>query len=96
MAVLRTLPRALAGRKFSATRSAITGLGAITTGLTTIDAGSVELTGTNSATTIPTNVVAGASTIVAGVVNVVVAALAGAANTISAVSENVDCLCTGV
>lgn len=96
MAVLRTLPRALAGRKFSATRSSITGTGAIATGLTTVDPGSVSVDGTNSATTIPTNVVAGASSISGGSVNVVVVALAAAANTISAVPENVDCLCTGV
>jgi hypothetical protein len=96
MAVLRTLPRALAGRKFSAQRNAITGTGAIVSGLTTIDPGSVQLTGTNSAATIPTNVVAGATSITGGSVSLVVVALAAAANAVSAVSESVDLFCTGV
>ena len=95
MAVLRTLPRALAGRKFSATRTSITGTGAITTGLTTIDAGSVSATPTNSATTIPTNLGA-VTSIVAGVINVVVVAAAAAANTVSGVAANIDAFCTGV
>jgi hypothetical protein len=95
MAVLRTLPRALAGRKFSATRTAVTGTGAIVTGLAAVDAGSVSLCSINSATTIPTNVAAGASSISGGTVNAVVVALAAAANTISAVASNVDCFCTG-
>lgn len=94
MAVLRTLPRAIGGRKFSATRTSITGTGGVTTGLSSVDAGSISATPTNSATTIPTNLAA-VSSISGGTVNAVVVAAAAAANTISGVAANVDVFCTG-
>jgi len=104
MAVIANLPRALgkAVRKLSATQAAITGTGAVTTGLTPtavgpggIDTGGAVACGANSATTIPTNLVTISSISGGNVVNIVVVAAAAAANTISAVAENVNVLATG-
>lgn len=81
--------------KVAAVSSAITGTGSITSGLSSVDAGSAQLTVQNGATTIPTNVASGVSSITNGNPAVVVVALAAAANTISGVASNVGLLCTG-
>jgi hypothetical protein len=62
--------------------------------LSTVDAGSAQVTVQNSATTIPTNF-ATVTSISGGTVNVFVNAAAAAANAVSAVSANVGLLCTG-
>jgi hypothetical protein len=77
MPVIGLLPRARgsAGFKLSATQTSITGTGGVTTGLSTIAAGGAVATVANSPTVTPWNVAA-ITSIVAGVVNVVVLALA--------------------
>src|SRR5258708_25480342 len=89
MAIIANLVRAQSRgvRKLSATQGAITGTGAITTGLTSIDTGGAVATGANSATTIPTNL-ATITSISGGTVNIAVVAAAAGANTISRVAEN--------
>jgi len=96
MAVVGNLPKALGRttRKVFAGQAAITGTGAIVTGLSSIDQGAAMVTVQNSALTIPTNI-ATVSSVTGGSVNVVVIALAATANAISAVAANVGCLCTG-
>lgn len=98
MAITGNLPAALGSgglrRKVSETQAAITGTGAVTTGLRTIDTGGAFVSGANSATTIPTNL-ATITSLSAGTVNVAVVAAAAAANTISAVAENCNVLAIG-
>jgi hypothetical protein len=96
MTLVSNLPKALGktSRKLFVGTASITGTGGIATGLGTIDAGSPQVTVQNSATAIPTNI-ATVSSIAAGTVNIVVVALAAAANTISAVAATVGLSCTG-
>ena len=96
MAIVGNLPKALGRgtRKISATQASVTGTGAVTTGLTTIDVGGAVATPANSATTIPTNLAA-ITSISGGTVNIVVVAAAAAANTVSAVAANMNVLATG-
>src|SRR5258708_39836098 len=84
MAIIANLVRAQSRgvRKLSATQGAITGTGAITTGLTSIDTGGAVATRANSATTIPTNL-ATITSISGGTLNIAVVAAAAGANPIS-------------
>jgi hypothetical protein len=97
MALVANLPPALGSqRKLAAVQTAITGTGAITSGLNTIDAGSAQLTVQNSATTVPTGGSTGAVTsIAAGTVNAVVIDQQAAANAVAGGAKNVGLLCSG-
>src|SRR5579859_4441210 len=104
MGVIGNLPRGLGKgvRKVACTQGAITGTGAIATGLAAIDIGGNFGAGAagsgavacamNSATTIPTNL-ATITSISAGTVNIAV--VAAAANTISGVAANVNVVAIG-
>lgn len=81
-------------KKFSVVTGAITGTGALTSGLSTVDAALV--TSQNSATTVPTNDGGAVTSITGGTINVRVVALAAAANTISAVAATVAAFAVGV
>jgi hypothetical protein len=100
VAVTGGLTRGLAKsqRKVSTTSTAITGTGAVTTGLTIIDVGSAQATVQNSSTAAvgasAGPAVATVSSLSAGTVNVVVIDLF-TASIISAGSRNVGVLCTG-
>lgn len=75
------------GRKhFAVVVGAITGTGAIVSGLGTVDAAMV--CSQNAATTIPSSTALGVTSISGGTVNVAVNAAAAAANAISAVATN--------
>ena len=83
-------------KKVAAVQAAITGTGAITSGLSKIDAGSAQLTVQNSATTVPTGgSTAAVTSISAGTVNAVVIDQQAAANVVAAGAKNVGLLCTG-
>jgi hypothetical protein len=96
MGIVGNLPKALGltSDKVWAGTGHITGTGSIVTDLGTIDAGSAQVTVQDSALTLPTNI-ATVSSITDGSVDVVVVALAAAANAISDVVASVGLLCTG-
>jgi hypothetical protein len=82
--------------KVAAVQSAITGTGAMTSGLSAIDAGSAQVTVQNSATTVPTGgSTAAVTSISTGTVNVVVIDQQAAANVVAGGAKNVGLLCTG-
>jgi hypothetical protein len=98
VAVVGGLTRGMAKsqRKLVAVQAAITGTGAITSGLSTIDAGSAQLTVQNSATTVPTGGSTGAVTSIStGTVNTVVIDQQAAANVVAGGAKNVGLLATG-
>lgn len=77
------------GRKnLSITQTAITGTGAVTTGLNSIDTGGAMTTVQNAETTITSNAGSAVTSISAGTVNVLVIAFAAAANSVSAAAKN--------
>lgn len=82
------------GRKhFSVVTAAVTGTGAIASGLAVVDA---AIAGSqNAATTIPSSTVLGVTSISGGTVNVAVNAAAAAANAISGVATNVSIFAVG-
>ena len=80
-------------KKLAVVVVAVTGTGAIATGLSSIDAAFAE--SQNSATTIPSNSVLGVTSLSGGTANVAVNAAAAGANAISAVSDSVAVLAIG-
>lgn len=77
-------------------QSAITGTGAITSGLATVLTGGAHLTVQNSATTVPTGGSTGAVTSISGgTVNAVVVDQQAAANVVAAGAKNVGWLVFG-
>lgn len=97
MAVLGLLPpaRGLAGRKLSATQAAITGTGAIATGLSSIPAGGAVVSSANSAAVTPWSF-ATITAIAAGSVTVVVVAFTSTpAIAASLAAINVNCIAVG-
>lgn len=100
MAVIGNLPRPLGRglKKISETQAAITGTGAVTTGLAPgiagVDAGGAVACSANAATTIPTTFAA-ISSVSGGTVNIVAVAFAAGANAISAVATNVNVIAIG-
>lgn len=96
MAIVGNLVQALSAssRKISATQAAITGTGGITTGLGAIDTGGAVVSVANSATALPLDI-ATITSISGGTVNVAVAKLQSATNSVEGSAFNVNCLATG-
>lgn len=97
MAIVGNLPKArgLGVRKISSTQAAITGTGAIATGLATIDAGGAVVSVANSSATTPWDV-ATITSISGGTVNVVVVNFTSVpAISAAAAPFNVNCIATG-
>jgi hypothetical protein len=97
MAIVGNLPkgRGLGIRKISSTQAAITGTGAVATGLLTIDTGGAVACSANSALVTPWSF-ATITSIAAGTVNVVVVAFTSApAIAASAAPINVNVIATG-
>jgi hypothetical protein len=85
-----------AGKKIAIVQSAVTGTGAIATGLQTVDTGAVQLTVQNSATTVPTGGSAAAVTSMTGAsANTVVIDQQAAANVVAGGAKNVGLLAVG-
>lgn len=97
MAIVGGLTRGFAKsqRKVAAVSASITGTGAITSGLSSVDAGSAQVTTQNGATTLTTTGPAWVTSISGGTVNVALLQVAAAANAISAIAFNAGLLCTG-
>jgi hypothetical protein len=98
VAVVGALTRGLAKsqRKVVAGQTAVTGTGAITSGLSVLDVGSPQLTVQNSATTVPTGGSTAAVTSVStGTINAVVVDQQAAANAVAGGAKNVGWLATG-
>jgi|HubBroStandDraft_4_1064222.scaffolds.fasta_scaffold06260_5 hypothetical protein len=96
-ALVSTLPHAVGGgRKLSVVQAAITGTGAITTGLVRLDTGGAVVTVANSATSLTTDVAEETSQS-AGTVNVSVTKLTFSGPTIALEGSaiNVNCWSTG-
>ena len=96
MAISGTLRKPLgAGKKIAVVQTAITGTGAITSGLSSIDTGGAQVTVQNAETTITSNALAAVTSISGGTVNVVVIALAAASNAVSGSAKNVGLVAVG-
>lgn len=96
MAIVGSIPEGIGqySRKVSSTQAAITGTGGITTGLTTIDTGGAVVSVANSATALPVDI-ATITSVSGGTVNVVVAKLQSATNSVEGSAFNVNCIATG-
>jgi hypothetical protein len=97
VAISGTLRKPLgSGKKIAVVNSAITGTGAIATGLQTVDTGGVQLTVQNSATTVPTGGSVAAVTSMTGAsANVVVVDNQAAANAVAGGAKNVGLMAMG-
>ena len=96
MAIIGNLPKALGEgtRKLAVNQTAITGTGAVTTGLTSILAGGVVATVNNSGSVLPASV-ASVYLIAGGVVSVVVTQLNSTTNAVSGSALNVNTIAIG-
>lgn len=82
-------------KKVAVVQAAITGTGAIASGLVSVDTGGAQVTVQNAETTITSNALAAVTSISAGSVSVVVIALAAAANSVSGSAKNVGLVAIG-
>jgi hypothetical protein len=89
-------PRSQAGYKLSVTQAAITGTGAITTGLSTVLAGGAVVSCNNSATSATADVPE-VTSVSGGTVNVAVSLLTYTGPTIAleTVAKNINCIAVG-
>jgi hypothetical protein len=81
-------------KKVSVTQTSVTGTGAVTSGLASVDAGGAQATPQNAATTITTQS-ASVTSISGGTINVVVVDQQAAANVLGASAKNIGVVAVG-